>query len=93
MSKQVQVQVSTEAYDLMIGLAKFCGAVKTSLADGWQMGTDFPALMTAAIADIVPVMSGIMQLPVEATTETAEFAKAITIGAAEIYNALKKIRR
>jgi len=87
---EVKVNVSKEAYELMLGIAGFCGAVKQALSDGWQPTQDLPAVMTAAIAHLVPTLEGIVNLPAEAVSETPEFAKALAIGAAEIYGALKK---
>jgi hypothetical protein len=35
-------------------LAAFVGEVKKAVADGWQSGSDIPALLSATLIDLVP---------------------------------------
>lgn len=63
---QVQVKVPKETYELEQGLVKFTAACKKALADGFQVGEDVPALISAALADLLPAIAGMGQLADEA---------------------------
>jgi hypothetical protein len=81
---KVEVEVSKEAYELGLGLAKFHAVVKQAMADGWQTGTDIPPIIQSAIADLVPAMQGADQAGAEAKADKQQFANAIYLGLSPI---------
>lgn len=85
----VQTKVSKESYELGQGVAGFVGAVKTALADGWQVGQDLPAVVAAAMGHLVPAIDGIQDLPGEAAEDAASFARAWALAGAAVYEKLK----
>lgn len=89
---KVDLTVSCEksALDLGTGLAAFLGAVKKSVADGWNPLTDLPAIVLAAIADLVPVITEASQLPAEWAEDKEAFANSIMITGSKIIGAVTK---
>lgn len=90
MTKEISVTVSKETIELMDGLAKFVGAVKTALKDGWQPGSDLPVLLSSTITDLVPALDGIDKVKEELLKEKAAFVRALTIGSVKIYEEVTK---
>lgn len=80
---KVELECAKETLELCQGLAKFAAAVKQALADGWQPGTDLPALITATVADLVPALQGVDQLPAEVAA-SPEFVNALYAGLSPI---------
>jgi hypothetical protein len=89
MAVEVKVPVSKESYELMQGIAGFLKVVKTALKDGWQPGSDIPAVMVGAMATLVPAMQGVEKLPVEIVAEMPEFAAAVMLGAVDVFKAVR----
>jgi len=85
----VSVEVSKEAYELGMGLADFAGAVKSALADGWQVGSDVPAVITAALQHLVPAMNGANNLGSELAEDKAAFVQAWMLTAGAVYDKFK----
>src|SRR5690242_8750982 len=77
--KLVEVEVSVGAYDLGQNLGKFIASVRQALADGWQPGSDIPALISAAVEDLVPSVSDIAKLGDESADKQA-LANALFLG-------------
>jgi hypothetical protein len=71
-------------------LKKFVVAVKKSLEDGWQPGTDISAVIASAISELVPAMQGVEQLPAEFVMEKEEFITGLGISVKEIVLELLK---
>lgn len=86
--KTISVEVSKEAYELGEGLAKFVVVTKKALADGWQPGSDLPEIMSSAIADLIPALSGVEKIPAEAQDQQA-FANALYLSLSPIFFAKK----
>jgi len=85
MSKaQVQVEVEKEVYDLLSAVAKFVAAAKQSLKDGFQAGSDIPAIVLAAYQDLLPAVQLIGQVPGDFQEDKAAFVKAVELGGADI---------
>lgn len=84
MSKMVEVAVAENSYDLMIKMAAFIAAVKTALADGWQMGSDLPVIVTAAIQDLVPAIQDGQKVGDEYAADKAAVIRAALLGAEEM---------
>lgn len=75
----VSVDVSKEVYELGQGIVKFVSVVKKSLDDGWQVGSDFPAVMASAIKDLIPAMDGVSLMADELMSTPAAFSAAIEL--------------
>lgn len=79
----INVKVSKEAYELADGIKGLAVAIKTAIADGWDMNSDLPALMSAVIA-LAPAVQGIDQLDDEAKADIAAFSKALALPLADM---------
>ena len=84
MTTKKEIEVSKEADELMTGLAKLVTVIKASLADGFQIGSDMPAIVLAAVAELPVAIMGLDQLPAEVTAETPAFIRAAFNGGGEI---------
>lgn len=85
----VELPVAKETYELCQGLDAVVGAVQTALADGWQAGADLPVVITATIANLIPAMQGMEQIPAEAK-QTQEFVNALYAGLSPIVGRFTK---
>ena len=79
--KMVQVEIESSGYELTKSLTRLTGAVKQSLADGWQPGTDVPVIISAAISELGALAANIPQLAPDAKDDAVEFAKGINLAA------------
>lgn len=86
---KVELEASKETYELCEGIGAVTKAVKEALADGWQPGTDMPAIITAAITNLVPAMQGVEKIPAE-VKHTREFANAVYAGLTPVIFELAK---
>jgi hypothetical protein len=77
-------EVSKEAYELLIGVAKIVEVVKASLADGFQPGSDIPVIIASAIGDLVPAIQGVELIKEEIAEDKVAFGNALVLGAAAI---------
>jgi len=84
----VTVPATKEAYELMQGIAGFVRATKPAIIDGLDI-SDVGVLISAAMEHLLPAVKGVVELPAEATDESAEFALAVAIGAREVYKAVR----
>lgn len=84
---QVTLECSKELTELGQGLAKFLAAVKLATADGWQMGADLPAVISSAMAELVPAINGVTLIADEAKDKKA-FANAVAVVGAAVAGAL-----
>lgn len=84
MKVKLEIEVSKECHELCLGLDKFVGALQVALADGWQLGTDMPLLLSAAFTDLVPAIQGVDQLGAEFAEDKKAAVKALQNGLAEI---------
>ena len=88
--KQVQVEVTEGSYDLGQGIARFVGAVKTALADGWQTGDDLPAIVTAAMTNLVPYVGALGNIGDEKDENAGAFLNAWLLAGPAVYAELQK---
>mgnify|MGYP001585275655 CR=1 FL=1 len=84
MKINITVPVAKETYELGQGINKFVGTLKKALADGFQVGQDLPIIVTSAIAELVPSLQGMEQIPVEAKEDLPSFMKGLTLSAEEL---------
>lgn len=68
---KVNVKVGKETYELEQGLVKFVRSCRLAMADGFQAGQDLPAMLTSALADLLPAIQGVEQLDDEAKGDLA----------------------
>jgi soluble cytochrome b562 len=54
--KSIQVEVPAQFADFAHGMAELVKALKGSLADGFQPGTDLPVIVTQAIQNLGPIV-------------------------------------
>lgn len=81
MSKiSVSVEVSKELYEAGQGIAAFVATLRAAVADGWQVGTDLPVAMAAALRDLVPALDGISEVDDEIAEDKAAAARAVSLG-------------
>lgn len=82
--KEIKVMVSERGYNLGEGLKNFILAIKQSQDDGWQPGQDLPAILSAAIADLVPVLPNIQEIANEPSEDLEAFVTGLMIPVKEI---------
>lgn len=87
---KVDIECSKELYELGKGLAVFVGAVKLALANGFQIGEDLPAIVTAAIANVIPAVDGVTKIGDEWKENKQATINAAMVTGSEIVGALTK---
>lgn len=86
MAKQtISLEVSKECFELASGLAAIVRDTRTALADGWQSGTDLPAVILSAVHNLGAALQGADKIKGEWSED-----KAATVMAA-LYPVLKEI--
>lgn len=75
---KVEIELPKEMAAIKEAIGKMVGAVKTSLADGWQPGTDLPAILIAGMAELPAAIAGLSSLPAEFK---ADKGKAVVVAA------------
>lgn len=80
----VQAEVSKEAYEAGKALGTLVVKTKEALADGFQIGTDLPAVLTASLADFMTGVDGIDKIGSEAEEDMAAFMRAWMLAGADI---------
>lgn len=84
MKKEKTIEVSKEVSEVFEALTGIAKATKQALADGWQMGSDIPAIVMAAYAKLPPAIEGADKIKDEFAEDKKAFAKACTDGAIEV---------
>jgi hypothetical protein len=84
MQTLVTVPVSEKTYEFGIGLNKFVKALKTALADGFQVGDDVPVILASALGDLVPIVTGFENIKLEMEANRSAFLAAITLTAIKL---------
>lgn len=59
-------------------------AIKAALADGWQIGTDLPVIVSSAFATMVQAVEHTPGLPAEAKEDLIAFGRSLTTGAWDV---------
>lgn len=85
---KVELECSKETYELGKGLADFIGAVKAALADGWQLGTDIPVVISAALSTLVPAVDGVTKVKDELLEDKKAFINAAVATGAAVMGAV-----
>lgn len=74
-----EIEIPKEAAELAEAIAQAVKAVKDALADGWQVGTDLPALAVQLMAILPPAIAGIDQLPAEFKADKGKMVLAVAL--------------
>jgi hypothetical protein len=53
--------------------------------NGWQLDKDMPAIVSSAFNELVPAMSGVMDLPAEYKDDPAAFIQAFMLAGGEAF--------
>lgn len=87
-TKTVTLQLPESSVELANGLAQFIAAIKKSLDDGFQPGTDLPVIVTAAVTSLIPVVDDVMKLGAEIDGDKLGVAQAFVIAGFDIAKVL-----
>lgn len=77
---KVELEVSKEAYELGKGLSALMINIKKSLADGFQPGSDLPAIVTGSLSSLFSAVQGAEKIGSEASEDAEKFSDAIYCG-------------
>lgn len=81
------VEVSKEAHELAVGLSAIVKSIRQALADGWQVESDAPAIVLAALKELTPAVNGLDKLGAELVEDRAAFVKALGLGLGDVLDA------
>lgn len=85
MSKiKLEVEVSKEAHELAQAVKGVVAAAKKHLADGFQAGTDLPAVFAESLGPLMTGVAGVEQLPAEVKEDMKAFLDAWMLAGTEI---------
>lgn len=84
-----EIEVSKEASELFDALVKIVKVVKEVSKDGFQITTDLPAIVVAAVAELPKAVEGLDKLPAEAKEDTGAFVKAAMLSASDMVELFK----
>jgi len=87
---KLEVEVSKEAHELGLALAKLTVAVKEALKDGFQVGQDVPAIVMTAFAELPKAIEGLDKLDDEAKASPKAFALALALPIGDAVDAILK---
>jgi hypothetical protein len=87
---KLALEAPKETYELLDRTANFVAAMRVALADGWQFGSDLPTLMSAAISDLIPALSGTEKISAEWSADPQGVLVAASVGGAKIVSSLLK---
>ena len=79
-----EIELPKETAELADAVGGVVKAVKAALADGWQMGTDLPAIAVAAVGLLGPAISGIEKLPEEFKADKGKMILALAVALDEV---------
>lgn len=81
---KIEMEVPKEAHELFSGMVKIVAAAKEAMADGWDLGTDMPVVITKALVELAPMIQGIDKLDDEFLEDPSAFIKAAVVSAGDI---------
>lgn len=85
MSKiSVTVQVESSADTLGKALVDIVTAARKAAADGWNPMTDIPAVVAAAVPDLIAAVSAIGQVPADVADDKVAFVQGIELRVAQL---------
>lgn len=84
----VSREVAKEAHEAVQFPVEIVKAVKLALADGWQPGTDVPAVILAVLAKAPQAIAGLDQLEGELAEKRGAVMQAVGIAVGDLAAAL-----
>lgn len=79
-----EIELPKEASELADAIAGVFKAVKAASADGWQTGTDLPAVAVAAMALLPAAIAGLDQLGAEFKADKGKIILALAVSLDEV---------
>lgn len=87
---EVTLKLPKESLELAKGTKAFLLALKKAVDDGFQVGADVPAIISAAISDLVPAMEGSSGIAAEAAADPVGVGQAFEVMGVELARELTK---
>lgn len=87
---QLSLEVSKETYEVGKGIQNLIVAMRQSLADGWQPGSDLPMLIASAVQELGPMIQGYDKISEEAKQDIPAFYMALGVGMGGILGEIRK---
>lgn len=87
---KVEVEVSKELYDVTHGLVSFVDDVMKALEDGYQMGDDFPEILTSAMNHLIPAVDGFSKVPGHVKDDKKGFIYACGLMGGDLYDVVTR---
>lgn len=88
--QKVEIEVTKEAHELGMAVANLVKAVKASLDDGFQVGTDIPAIVMVAFQELPKAIEGLDKLDDEAKAALKPFIMALVLPITDAVESLLK---
>lgn len=85
---KVELEVPKEIHEAGQVLGEIIIAAKEALKDGFQPGTDLPALLVAAVSKLPKAIDGIDKLPAEAVADPVGVAESLALNVSMVVKAL-----
>lgn len=81
---KIEIEVPKEAQELFGGLVNIVKSIKMAMADGWDVGTDLPVVITQSLVELAPMIQGVDKLPEEFKANPAAFIKSAVLAGGNI---------
>lgn len=85
-----EIELPKEASELADGVVNMVVVIKEALADGFQIGTDIPVIITEAITKLIPAIDGFDKLDDEMKENVYKFIMAFAVYGEKAYDAFAK---
>lgn len=86
----VTVQCEQATLDFGTALASFVGATKQALANGWQPIEDIPAVVLAAMTDLIPALKNAAAIPGDLADDKVAFMNSCYLTGTKVLDAVTK---
>ena len=81
--------VAQQTHELLEGIGNLVYGVRTVTSDGFQAGSDIPAIITTALGQMAAI-NGVDQIGAEFKEDKVAFAKAVLAGGAKLADGILK---
>lgn len=81
MKKSVVVEVSESSYEIVAHMAKITKAIKETMADGFQAGSDLPVIVTSLISELPGIIAKCPEIKADVQADAVEFIKGANLAA------------
>jgi len=86
----VMVPVSKETYEMGEALVDLIVKIKGALADGWQIGSDVPVMISAVVTNMAEIIEGMKAAKGEWDQDDAATVAALSLTVAALVKELRK---